>query len=171
MLRLLLCCIILVSQTLWSQSSTHPIHISRTEVNHDLKSKSLQLTLHIFIDDFEDAIVKSGRKKPKILSNNELADADQIIESYLKQKLILTNNQGKQVPFSWVGKEKGDNPFAVWCYLQVDDVDSTEGLKIKNDILLELYDDQINIVETYVGNRPKSTFYIKKIGETKALEF
>jgi hypothetical protein len=149
----------------------HPIHISRTEINHDEKSQSLQLTIHIYIDDLEDDIVKSGRKKPKLLSNNELANADQILVEYLKEKLVISNSLGKILAFSWVGKEKSDDALALLCYLEIEGVRSVEGLKIKNDVLFNLYDDQINIIETSVSNRQKSTFYIKKIGDIRSLEF
>jgi hypothetical protein len=153
------------------QSSVHPIHISRSEVNYDTDSRSLQITLHVFIDDLEDAMVLSNLPNPKIGAKSELKNSDQLIFDYVKEKLLFYNTTNEILKLNWIGKEQGDSPLALICYLEIENVRTSKGLSVKNDVIMDLHDDQVNIVETFVDNRPKHAFHLKKKGFVRALEF
>jgi hypothetical protein len=130
------------------QSSVHPIHISRSEINYDTDSRSLQVTVHVFIDDLEDAMVLSNLPNPKIGAKSELKNSDQLIFEYIKEKLLIYNGTNETLKFNWIGKELGDSPLALICYLEIENVPSVKGISVKNDIIMDLHNDQVNIVET-----------------------
>lgn len=153
------------------QSNVHPIHISRSEVNYDSDSKSLQITMHVFIDDLEDAMMQYGLNNPKIGAKSELKNSDDLIYTYLKEKLKFLDEKNSMLKFNWIGKELGDSPLALICYLEIENVKSTKGISLVNDVIMDLHSDQVNIVETFVDNRPKHAFHLKKKGTVKPLEF
>ncbi|MCB0649590.1 MAG: hypothetical protein KDC49_23140 [Saprospiraceae bacterium] len=148
----------------------HAIHISKTEINYDQAGKSLQITTHIFIDDLERAIQASGGPKLNIGSKSELANSDEEVEKYLAKRFSLQTPGGKLKPV-WLGKELSEDYLAVWCYLEVENIPQVTELTIQNDVLLDLYDDQSNIIETRKNNKPNSAKIIGKRGEKLVFNF
>ena len=149
----------------------HPIHISRSEINYDSEAKSLQITLHVFIDDLEDAMKTEGLPIPKIGTKGELKNSDQLILEYFRKKYQFLNAQNEILQYNWIGKELGDSPLALVCYLEIENIKSIQKITAKNDLIMDLYDDQVNIMETFLNNRPKNAFHVKKKGQLKVLEF
>ncbi|HMP30938.1 MAG TPA: hypothetical protein PKD85_15130 [Saprospiraceae bacterium] len=153
------------------KSEVHPIHISRSEINYDTEGRSLQITLHVFIDDLEDAMVLEGLANPKIGAKSELKNSDQLISTYISKKLLFYNSKNEPLTLTWIGKELGDSPLALVCYFEIENLRTATGLSVKNDIIMDLHSDQVNIMETFMDNRPKNAFHIKKKGVLKGLEF
>ena len=58
------------------------------------------------------------------------------------------------------GKEKeGD---ATWIYLEIPLNEAVAGLKLKNDVFIDMYDDQTNIVNVFVQDDKKSFIFNAK---------
>lgn len=148
----------------------HAIHISKTEINFDQKNKSIQITMHIFIDDLEKAMETSGSPKIYLGTKKESTNSDAEIEKYLAKRFAMNTEKGKLKP-TWVGKEISQDFLAVWCYLEVESVTQIGELTITNDVLLDIYDDQSNIVETRNNNKPNSAKIIDKLGEKAIFVF
>ena len=53
---------------------------------------------------------------------------------------------GENVDYTFLGKEVSEDLQAVWCYLEIENINSIKELKIKNQLLTSLFDDQKNIV-------------------------
>ena len=50
---------------LWASfedKTLHDFHLSRSEINYDSPSATLQVTVHIFVDDLEKVLTKTGSK-------------------------------------------------------------------------------------------------------------
>ena len=153
------------------KETAHPIHISRSEIIYDSDAKSLQITIHVFIDDLEDAMKIEGISAPKIGPKSELKNSDQLILEYFRKKYQFSNSRNETLAYNWIGKELGDSPLALVCYLEIENIKSIQQISVKNDLIMELYDDQVNIMETFLNNRPKNAFHVKKKGQEKILEF
>lgn len=148
----------------------HPIHVTRTEINYESKSQSLQLTLFVYIDDLEDAVKQTGQPVLHLATSKELKNADVLLHNYLKNVLkIASPNRSFQI--NWVGKELSDSPLAMFIYLEIEDVQDGITLSMKNDVLLDLYDDQTNIIESKKNNKAITTVYIKERGKSVSLKF
>lgn len=148
----------------------HAIHISKTEINYDMAEKSLQITTHIFIDDLERAMEAAGAPKLYLGTKMEIPTAEKELEKYLGKMLLLSTGNTKLKPV-WVGKELSADFLAVWCYLEVEGMGTFSELTVQNDVLLDLYDDQSNIVETRKNNKPNSAKIIDKRGEKVVFTF
>jgi hypothetical protein len=135
-------------------SATHDFHLSRCEINYETASGDIQIAAHVFIDDLELALKKSGIHSLYICTPKESERAQAAIETYMHQKLAFYVNGKKIVPIM-LGKEASDDLMAVWCYFEISGNKNLHQLKIENKILTELFNDQKNIVDFTVNKRKK----------------
>jgi hypothetical protein len=140
---------------LGSTSFLHDFHLSRTEINYDQKSFEVQIAVHLFIDDFESALVKSGSPKLFLCTPKEDQSADDAIEKYLNNKMKVYLG-GKPISATLLGKETSTDKMAVWCYLEISNVRNISELTIENKILNEIFNDQKNITDFTVNKKRKA---------------
>ena len=143
-----LCCLLFPSAATFSSATVlppHEFHISKCSIEYNEKESALQLTLHIFIDDLEDALRLQGADKLFICTEKEADKAEEYIYKYLQQKLKISLDD-KVVNFTFVGKEVSEDLVAVWCYLEVENIQPFSKLHVKNNTLLEAFEDQKNII-------------------------
>ncbi|MCB0570086.1 MAG: hypothetical protein KDC66_10000 [Phaeodactylibacter sp.] len=123
----------------------HAFHISKCLIDYNEAEQSLQMSMHIFLDDLEEALRRQGSGKLYLCTPKETPDAEKQLAAYLEQHFRLRVN-GKQQAFEFIGKEVSDDLAAVWCYLEITGVANLKALEVANDILMELYSDQKNVV-------------------------
>ncbi len=141
--------VILVSLVLSTQSTStevpHDFHVSKTSVHYNNTNQSLEVTLHIFIDDLELAMIAQGMERTFIATAEEHMQADELIHRYL-QSVFSVKVNGQPVSFSFLGKEESEDLIAIWCYLEGKDIDEPNEVLIQNSVLTDIYDDQKNMV-------------------------
>lgn len=132
----------------------HPFHVSVTDIVHNAKNQSLEISQRIFIDDFEQGLKKFH--KMDYINTYEPDDPivlDSLIGVYLKEKVFFKID-GKDLSFNFLGSEvEGD---ARWCYFEIENVAQINEVEITNITLMEVFDDQQNIVHVKVGEELKS---------------
>ncbi len=123
----------------------HEFHLSKCQIDYSDSDQALQISLHLFIDDLEDALREQGADKLFICSDKEHEEAEMHLFQYIQQRLTLkVDNQA--VTYEFIGKEPSEDLQAVWCYLEISSVAPPKRLDISNDLLMEIFDDQKNIV-------------------------
>ncbi|MEB2783051.1 DUF6702 family protein [Algoriphagus persicinus] len=132
----------------------HPFHISLTEIKWNKETEHVEISQKIFWDDLEIALSGYHEKSIDFLNpaNKELLNAQ--VETYL-----LSQNQlwvdGITVKLNFIGYEIEED--AAWFYLESEKVSEATSIKVKNNLLLEYFADQKNVVQVYFGtNSPKS---------------
>ncbi|TAE37484.1 MAG: hypothetical protein EAY66_05700 [Sphingobacteriales bacterium] len=126
----------------------HPFYVSVTDIKHNQKSKTLEISSKIFSDDLEKAIFNDSKVKLDIAQPSDKAQASNLVALYLKKHLSISVND-RVIALKSVGYEVIDD--AVWCYLETEKVNSVKKIDIKNDILLALHPQQINIMNLKIG--------------------
>ncbi len=127
------------------QASYHDFHLSKCLIRYNEAEQSLQISLHIFLDDLEEALRRQGAPAPFLGTEREAESAETHLLAYLRQHFRLrVNGQGRDYEF--IGKECADDLAAVWCYLEIKAVQTLQELEITNSLLLEVFDDQKNLV-------------------------
>ena len=121
--------------------------------------------MHIFIDDLEEALRQLGADKLFICTEKEHEDAEKFILNYLNQSFTLEVND-KEVEYEFLGKEISKDLAATWVYLEVQNVTSLESLKVKYNLLTEVFDDQKNIIQIKGPKKQKGFFLFEK-GKTE----
>ena len=139
----------------------HPIHISKTQINYDSKSKTMQVTAHVYIDDFESILGKRGYKNLNIGFDKEAANADVAISQYLNEKIQIKLSNSK-LKLEYIGKELSEDKIAVYCYFETSAINNLTNITILNSILLDLYDDQKNLTSYLVNNKSVDQFLFEK---------
>ena len=123
----------------------HDFHISKGTVEYVQQAQSLQVTLHVFIDDLEQALEAQGAPKLFLGTEKEAAEADEYVSKYLAKHFNLQAD-GKAVKFVYLGKEISDDLSALWFYLEARPVGKPQKIQVKYDLLTEVFDDQKNIL-------------------------
>ena len=135
-------------------TAAHPIHVSVTDVEYVQEKKELQVIVRIFIDDLELQI-RNEINQPKldILNPGSEQTSDQLFSNYLQRHLTFKVN-GSPVKYTYLGFE--EEMGAIVSYLLISDVSSFKSIEVKNDILLETYDDQVNLVHVTIDDDIKT---------------
>lgn len=132
----------------------HPFFVSVTEITHNEKAKTLQVSCKIFFDDFETALEKKYKIKVDILKTADRERTNPLIEDYLAKHLQISVN-GKLVSMRYLGYNIEED--AAWCFLEVPKVSQVKRMDIKNDILFEDHAAQINMLHITVKGKRQST--------------
>jgi hypothetical protein len=132
----------------------HPFFVSVTEINHNKQEKSLEISIRIFTDDFENTLRMYAPDKKVDLMNPPVSGAmDSLVKSYIQSKIrIEVNGAGK--PMQYVGFERVEE--SIWAYFEVTGVPELKKLKIKDPILYEYKKEQINMVHVISGANRQS---------------
>ncbi|MEO1654673.1 MAG: DUF6702 family protein, partial [Bacteroidota bacterium] len=116
-----------------------------------------EVSLMLYTDDFEKALAKSFQNEDLRLDKSKAYEKE--VKTYLSRHFYLMNNKKQRVAYTFYGKEiKVDE---TWLYFEIPVKKTLKGFTLKNNLLTELFDDQINFVNLkYKGN--KHTFIMKK---------
>jgi hypothetical protein len=142
--------------------TAHDIHISKAEIHYKSERKSLQISLHIFIDDLEDELEDMGAENIYLCTERETAAAEEYLMQYINQRFVLSDGT-QNLKLEFIGKENSEDLLAVWCYLEVPEYTLTD-LSIKNQIMITRYEDQKNIVSFKVDGKRKA-FHILDVDD------
>ncbi|TKC03763.1 hypothetical protein FA047_18915 [Pedobacter frigoris] len=139
-----------------STSSTlfHPFYVSVTEIEQNVKTKTVQVSIRVFFDDFEKALDKRYKTRVNILKPKDRKQLDQLISAYLTDHLKVRAN-GKAVVLKYQGYEIQED--AAWCYFETVPLAAVQSISVQNDILYEQHETQINMIHAIVGGKRKST--------------
>ena len=160
--------IILLSTCLstWvSATNAHDIHVSVCELRWNEESGAFEVSVKIFIDDLERALALEGAPGLFIGTPKESAEASRYIAAYLRKHLTIDVDGTRLTP-DFVGKEISEDLLAVWCYVEFPaNLSRSKKCTLSNDILLELYDDQRNIMDIRM-NKTHKDYTIFEPGRT-----
>lgn len=135
------------------KAASHPFYVSVCTIDHNSKTKALEITFKIFTEDLESVLEEQIPERLYLGSQQESSKANRYISNYLQKHVTLQAN-GDTVAFSFVGKEIEIEE--TWCYVEVANVPSVSKLTIRNSVLMEKFEAQQNLVHVKVGGKQKS---------------
>jgi hypothetical protein len=139
--------------------SDHPFYVSVTDIHYKKEEKSLQVSQKLFWDDFEVALGGNYQQKVDFIKGIPQDRLEIMAAEYLLSHNKITVN-GKLVKLEFVGYEIEED--AVWFYMQVKNIPTPNRVIIYNTILTDYFDDQKNITNFYLDEKPKSIITNKK---------
>ncbi len=162
----------LASATTLPVSAAHEFHISKCQIEYSVETEALQITLHLYLDDLEEALRQQGADKMFLCTDNEHEKAEKYLFQYLQQQFkLIVNEAGEEAEFEFIGKEQSEDLQAVWCYLEVTNVSSFSSLEVTNSLLMEIFDDQKNIVQIMAPGKKQGYFLFHKGQENDKVTF
>jgi hypothetical protein len=132
----------------------HPFHVSVVEINHNAPEKTLEITCKIFTDDFEKVLAQNYKTKVDLINPPDKKAMDTLVKKYVTSHFSFLAD-GKPVSFTYIGFEK-DNE-AVYSYIQADQITSIKKMDITNNLMYDLFTDQINLMHVVINGKRKST--------------
>ncbi len=142
-------------------ATAHQFHLSKCLIEYNEADKALQVSMHLFIDDLEEALRKQGADKLFLCADKEAPDAEVHLERYILQHFKISVN-GKPQSFSFLGKEPSEDLIGVWCYLEAENIQSLKEVSVIYDILMEVFDDQKNVVSVRGPQKKQASFLLQK---------
>ena len=131
----------------------HSLHQSTAEAEYNPKTKKLEVSLSIFIDDLELALMSHSERLMSI-DKTPATEFDSQIQAYLAKTFVVSEVTGKNAKIDWVGREiestKTDDP-TVTLYFEVPLVACPSGITIQHSVLCDLFKDQTNLLHLRRG--------------------
>jgi hypothetical protein len=133
--------------------TVHPLHVSVTEIEMDEKDKRLEIMMRVFIDDMEMTLRKNLNQPTLDIQKPVAATTDQLVANYLKDhfRISLDNKLQKNI---YLGHEVEGEAFIF--YTEVSNVKKWKSIQVTNDIFMETFEDQSNLVHVTAGGNVRS---------------
>lgn len=145
----------------WSRPSrhaAHPLHTTITELTFDPRTKALRLSIRVFSDDLADGIRRrSGAMTP---AGDSITDAAAL--AYVRGTIRLVARDGRPLLLTSCGS-RSVNDLKLLCIMATAPAGPST-LRLHQGMLLELYDDQVNVVQTLYGGRRRSLLFTRSSG-------
>lgn len=132
----------------------HPIYVSVTEIEHNAKEKTLEISCKIFTDDFEKTLRRQYNTHIDLLNPKEKAAMEKFVSGYVLKHLVVKAD-GKTVVLQYLGYEQQEE--GIVSFYQVNDIAAVKKLEVTDNILFEYKKEQISIVHVKVNGNTKST--------------
>jgi hypothetical protein len=137
-------------------AEAHPLHTTITELVLDPARGTVQATVRIFVDDLRTALARTAKGRSLRPTDPGWDDA---VVTYVASTVALRDARGRALPLRTCGTRRlGD---ALSLCLQANVPHDAGELQIRNAMLCELYDDQINVVQNLVGGSRRSLLFTR----------
>jgi len=144
-------------------ADAHPLHTTLVQLTYDERTHTLEGSIRVFAGDFAAAVAKrAGAKTP---DDDRVADAAAF--GYVTNTLRFTDASGHAVPLAWCGSRRSGD--VLWLCVRASSDALPNTLKLSDQMLCELFDDQINIVQTVAGAKRASMLFTKGDGAKSAM--
>jgi hypothetical protein len=133
----------------------HPLHTTITTITYDGASHQSTVTVRVFANDLDTAIARRTHGRSPVSSR--ASDAGSF--AYLASVFTAVGPDGRALSVEWCGSRlTGD---LLWACLRVATPGGLSGVRIRNQALFELFDDQVNVVMAEYDGRRESLLFTK----------
>jgi len=141
------------SQSAIRNSHFHKFHVSVTQIEYNQKEQSAEITIRVFADDLETALSQHAKRPIKIdpAKANKDKQLGETVIAYLRDRFQLKTLAGRPVKLGWVGLEWQADMF--WLYVEGKLPNGLEGAQLRNKVFQELFEDQVNIVNSKIDGK------------------
>lgn len=122
----------------------HPVHVSLLTVDLDPESGKIEIVFKLFSDDFESIILHKYNVDLDLTSNVDPGEKTDVIHKYINESFELYINGTKIDNWEYTGSQINEE--AIWLYYQNLWPGEIDSVLIANEIMMDLYEDQTNLV-------------------------
>jgi hypothetical protein len=137
----------------------HPFYISLTEVRYNSGSQRFEVAQKIFWDDLEEVLAAESGDAVNFLNPKDPEVLHMVLSNYL-----LTKNKvkvdGRSLELKFLGYEVEED--AAWFYLESEKAKKPKELWVSNELLIDQFPGQQNIVHIYLDKKPKTLMLDKR---------
>ena len=132
----------------------HPLFISVTEIEHNKKEKTVEISCKIFTDDFEKTLRMNTKQKVDLLNPALKSQMEKLVNGYI-QKHLIVQIDSRQVAMKFIGYEQQEE--GISSYFQIDNIASIKKIQVFNNLLYEFNVQQMGIIHAIVNGNRKSS--------------
>ena len=150
---------ILIPITLISAGELHEYHVSITEIQLNKDKQRVELSMQLFVDDFEKALRIANKK---VVIKDDLTDEKvwTVIQWYLEEHFSLTVN-GSKLMLTYLGTEWDDDLHSFYVFIEGEVTDEISDISIYNSVFTEVSESQENMHHISIGTFKKSVLLVK----------
>jgi hypothetical protein len=154
---LILGMLVLTPPPLAARHTAHEYHVSVTQMQYNPAQKLLEISIRVFTDDLEKALSAENGNRRFTLSDND--QNSPFVEKYLRKYFTVSDARQQVQPFQFLGKEQEAD--ATWMYLEVPVPGGLPGWTLQNNVLMELFSDQMNMLNLKLPGGKKTILFKK----------
>lgn len=133
----------------------HPIFVSVTEIEHNTKDKTLEISCKIFTDDFEKTLRQQNSNVfIDLLKPKDKAAMEKLVSGYVTKHLLIKADD-KPVTLQYLGYEQQEE--GIVSFFQVNNISSVKKIEVTDNILFEYKKEQLSLIHVIVNGDRKST--------------
>lgn len=142
----------------------HSLHQSIAEAEYNAQTKKLEVSLTVFINDLETALIRRAERDLRI-ERTPPAVFDAQVVAYLGAVLNLTDAAGRPAKLEWLGRQldvetqKSSDPAAT-LFFQFTLPKGLAGTTLRHALFCELFADQVNLLLLKDGATKRSMRFI-----------
>lgn len=136
----------------------HQFYVSITSMQHHPETQKLSIRVRLFANDLEESIFQEQGVRLGFWTNSPLENAQAYVESYVSSRLFISVNDSPiRLNFISQKVESAEviDDTVIICELEAYDVSEIATIQVRNSLLIETFDDQINIVNIRANNTKK----------------
>lgn len=138
----------------------HPIFVSVTEIEHNKKENSLEVSCKLFTDDFEKTLRSTYHTKADLINPADRVGMEKLVNDYI-QKHLKINVDGKNVNLKFIGFEQVEE--GIYSYFEAANIQKMKSITIINNLLYEYKPEQIGLVHVIEDGHRKSTKLVNPV--------
>lgn len=133
--------------------SSHPYHVSVTEIKFVSEEKRLEISTKLFAEDIESRLKKIHGSYLDVTAVKDSALVYQLLSEYFQKNLSISIND-RTVVYNVIGFEKKDD--VVWVYSEATKVPHPDKVCLDLSLLFDEIKTQENMVHVYLPSGRKS---------------
>ena len=128
----------------------HSLHQSTAETEWNAETKKLEVSLTVFINDLELALMRQSEREMRIEKTPaEAFDAQ--TKLYLAKNFVVSDSTGQKAEWTWIGRQidaetkKSGDP-TVTLFFEITLPGGLKAVSLQNGVLQDLFEDQLNLL-------------------------
>jgi hypothetical protein len=119
----------------------HPLHTTMTELTEDRAAGVVRATIRVFADDF----TKAKGTAPEL--------------TYVSSVFTFIDRSGRPLALRSCGTRRTAE--LLWICVEAASTEGLAALRVRNAMLSDLFDDQVNVVQGMIGGARRSLLFTK----------
>lgn len=137
----------------WLLTLMHPFFVSVIDVNHNAKDKNIEISVKIFVDDFEATLKKNYQRNIDLHKASNDVQVNKLIHNYIETKLQIVID-GKPQTMNYLGFDVQKE--SVWIFLEVNEIPHVKKINFNCNLLYDFEQKQMNIINAKANGVEKN---------------
>ena len=155
-----------------SSLQAHSLHQSTAEAEWNAEEKKIEVSLTVFINDLELALIRQSEREMRIEKTAaEAFDAE--AKLYLAKNFVVSDSTGQKAEMTWIGRQidaetkKSGDP-TMTLFFEISLPGGLKAVSLRNGVLQDLFEDQLNLLH-FRNGAEKAQMQFQRGDETKRL--